>query len=150
MKFNNICTRLQECNKEQLCLRLYGADLHSDCNFPPCSQTFIGWHRLDVATAAARSQERVSLCEAPTHPCSFSSSWSRSRTLRSTRTRSLLACWHTCPARIYPRRCGTRRCLRQRNVAKTADHIPKNQNSDEERFLIQLQTLKIDTSKRQQ
>lgn len=34
MKLNNICTRLasQECNKEQLSLSLYGADLRSDSN----------------------------------------------------------------------------------------------------------------------
>lgn len=36
MKLNNIYTRLasQECNKEQLFLSLYGADLHSGCNPP--------------------------------------------------------------------------------------------------------------------
>lgn len=37
MKLNNICTRLasQECNKAQLSLSLYGADLRSDCNPSP-------------------------------------------------------------------------------------------------------------------
>lgn len=62
---------------------------------------------------------RVLVCEDRTHPCSFSSSWSHSRNLPSTRIQNLLVCWYTCPVHIGPERCGTRRCLQERKCSET-------------------------------
>lgn len=53
-----------------------------------------------------------------THPCSFSSSWSHSHNLQSTRIQNLLVCWYTGPVRKGLGRCGTRRCLQEKNEAK--------------------------------
>lgn len=54
-----------------------------------------------------------------THPCSFSSSWSHSHNLQSTRIQSLPVCWRTCPVRKGQERCGTRRCLKVKRKTQT-------------------------------
>lgn len=151
MKLNNICTRLvsQECNKEQLCLRLYGADLHSACDSPPplAGLYWLAWlRRCHCCSVQPKLCVAVRGPDSPMQffiimkPLSYPSKHSHSK--------SPGVLIHL-PGPHMSREMRHSSMSAAKKVAKTAGHIPKNQNSDEEGALLQLQTLKIDTSKRQ-